>query len=194
MMYSFSNIFTLVCSLFTTHMDGEPTPPVTAELYVRSLRPRATYDRQRRAIARLDSLAENGSIAGYDVLVTGRAIPPSPADAVTEFGSYLLNRVADFEKWATRHDRPLATPIERRSVSSTFTGENYDALILPEILLAEYEDGALRFVAPSGTGEASVSVQDRLAELADGEPRPGDAEPPERAGPVPDHPTSPVPE
>lgn len=193
MMDLFSNIFALVYPLYTIHMDGESAPPVTAELYVRSLRPRANYERQRRAIARLDALADGGPVDDYDVHVTGRAIPASQQDAVTEFGSHLLNRVADFEEWATRHDRPLATPIERRSVSSAFTGEDYDALVLPELLLAEYEDGALRFVAPSGTGEASVSVQDRLAELAVGEPRPGDAEPPERAGPAPERPTSPVP-
>lgn len=190
----FSNIFADACILFTIHMDGESTRTVTAELYVRSLRPRATYDRQRRAIDRLEALADAGQLADYDVYVTGRAIPASPADALTELGSYLLNRVAVFEEWAARSDRPLAAPIERRSLSSAFTGDRYDALVLPDLLLAEYVDGALRFVAPSGEGEAQVSVHDRLDALEADEFRPGDATALERAGPAPDHPTSPVPE
>lgn len=161
-------------------MSGSADSGRSAELYVRSLRPRAAYTSQRAVVERLADLAADGSLAEYAVRVTGKAIPPSPSAACTEFGTYLVNRVAVFEEWADRSDRPLA-PIHRCSVRSGFTGEEYDALVLPEMVLADYRADSLQFVAPSGEGDSHVTVHERLDALGAGEVEAVEAESLERA-------------
>lgn len=142
-----------------------PDPGVSVELYVRSLAPRAGGGRLERTVRRLAELDDRDDLAEYQVYVTGKTVPPSPAAAVTEFGVFLHNRVAVFQEWADRTGRSLDCCFERRSVESRFTGERHDAIAVPELLLAEYEDGDLRFVAPCRDGETQVTVADRLTAL-----------------------------
>lgn len=140
-------------------------PRVSVELYVRSLAPRAGRGRLERTVRRLEELDDRDDLEEYQVYVTGRTVPPSPAEAVTEFGAFLHNRVAVFQEWAHRTGRSLDCCFERRSVDSRFTGERHDAIAVPELLLAEYVGGDLRFVAPCLDDETQVTVADRLATL-----------------------------
>ena len=169
--------------------DSRDSPPAV-ELYVRSLAPRTARDRLERVVGRLTEFDREGTIESLSVRVTGKAIPATPAACVTGYGTFLCNRVAVFEEWATRSGRSLAGRFERRSVHSQFTGEDYEAIVWPELALAEYVDGDLRFVTPC-VGEEPVTVEDRLESLAGATPTdPADrlerapADPPEPVAPL----------
>lgn len=147
-------------------MPASTVSGVHCELWVRSLSPRGVRDRQATLVRRLAALAGAGTIDDYGVLVVGRELPARPADAVTDFGRYLLDRIADFQSWAAVNDRSLGSLFEPETVRSTIAGGTDRRIVLPVFTLAEYDDGALRFVAPC-QGEAAVwTVQDRLAHLA----------------------------
>lgn len=141
---------------------------VHLELFVRSLSPGGgARDRQAAAIRRLEELETRGTIDSFTVHICGRELPARPADAVTEFGTYLLNRIAVFQEWAAVNGRSLARLFEPEHVSCAMTGEDYTRIVMPVMALAEYEDGALRFVSPCAGDERTWSVPDRLAHLVD---------------------------
>lgn len=150
-------------------MTPPPTPEstVSVELYVRSLAPRAGRRRMEETVRRLATLEDRDEIGEYRVYVTGKTIPASPAEAVTDFGAFLCNRIAAFRDWADRTGHSLEPRFTHRAVDSAFTGERYHAVAAPELLLAEYVDGDLRFVAPCDTDGTQVAVADRLARLAE---------------------------
>lgn len=148
---------------------GSHDAGVRIELYVRSLSPRESRRTIEVVVERLERLVETDVLAGYRVIPTGAELPPTPADAVTEYGEFLLHRLAAVEEWAAASGRSLGSLIERRTVSSAFTGEDHDALVMPTMLMAEYAGTALRFVAPCWTDGERVTVRDRLDALAVGE-------------------------
>jgi DNA-binding Lrp family transcriptional regulator len=154
-------------------MSESSTSGVHLELFVRSLCPEGCRSSQTAAIRRLEELEVAGTIDDYTVQICGRAVPPRPSDAVSEFGTYLLNRIAVFQEWAAVDGRSLGTHFEPETVRSTITGEEYDRIVLPVMILAEYEDDALRFVSPSEGSERTWCVPGRLEYLAkEREPRP----------------------
>lgn len=138
---------------------------VEAELFVRSLCPRGQRGSQRAVVAAVEALVERGVLGDFCVWVTGERVPARPEDLVTEYGSQLQERVALFEEWARDNGLSLGSVFERRSVSSAITGEDFEALRLPSMVLAEYEGEHLRFVAPCRFEGRTVSVTDRLAQL-----------------------------
>lgn len=145
---------------------GSPESGVRVELYVRSLSPRESRRAIERVVERLDRLVDDGAITEFRVVPTGAAVPPTPADAVTEFSEFVLHRIAVFEDWARATGRSLGNLFERRSVTSSFTGEDHDAIHMPTMVMAEYGGAALRFVAPCFADGERVTVEDRLDELA----------------------------
>lgn len=157
---------------------GSPRDGVSIELYVRSLSPRESRRRIESIACRLDTLVDDGAVAHYRVLPTGRELPARPADAVTDYGRYLLRRVAAFREWAAETGRCLDAQFERHTVESSFTGESHDALVVPTVVMAEYDDQDLRFVTPCGDGSDHLTVQDRLDHLlADGTVSPAEQAP-----------------
>lgn len=144
---------------------GSGEDGVRIELYVRSLSPRDSRRRIEAIVATLDRLVDAGTLAEYRVLLTGAELPAAPADAITGYGSYLLNRVAVFQEWATATGRSLDALFERRTVDSAYTGEEYDALVAPTAVMAEYEGGDLRFVAPCDEDGEHVTIRERLEDL-----------------------------
>lgn len=168
----FDNAFQGVCIVYSTHMvpagSSDSTP--TVELYVRTLAPRAARDRLERVVARLEALESADTVGKFSVRVTGKAIPATPAETVTDYGAFLCNRVAVFKEWARRGGHSIDARFERRSVHSQFTGEDYDAIVWPDLVLAEYVDGDLRFVAPCEADDETVTIEDRLQALEAAEP------------------------
>jgi len=144
---------------------GSAETGVRVELYVRSLAPRESRRTVERVVERLDRLADDGAIAGFRVVPTGAELPPTPADAVTEFGEYLLHRIAVFDEWARVTDRSLGALFDRRAVTSAFTGEDHDAIHMPTMVMAEYAGTALRFVSPCTEDGERVTIRDRLDAL-----------------------------
>ncbi len=147
-------------------LSGSTESGVRIDLYVRSLAPRESRRQIEGVVERLERLADDGVLARYRVIPTGAELPATPADAVTEYGEYLLHRIAVFEEWAAASGRSLDTLFERRTVYSQFTDEEHDAVQMPTMVMAEYDGTALRFVAPCQADEERVSILDRLDALA----------------------------
>jgi hypothetical protein len=141
---------------------------VRVELHVRSLAPRAGGHRQERVIDRLDRLEAAGHIDEVTVDVWGRQVSLSSAAARTDAGRYVLDRVASVREWADETGRSVASFFETRRVESEITDEEYVALVLPTLTLAEYRDGDLAHVAPCSDGGEVTTVSDRLDVLAAG--------------------------
>lgn len=137
----------------------------TVELYLRSLSPQGNRARQRAVLERLKTLDIEGEIAGYDVHVCGQYLPANPDEMQTEFGTFLRNQIAVFELWAAKNELPLASLFRRRTVESSYTDESYIELVVPTMVLAEYEGSVLRFVTPCETDDRSWAVTDRLKNL-----------------------------
>jgi sulfite reductase alpha subunit-like flavoprotein len=149
-------------------MTGTDGPRI--ELYVRSLLPDGAYGRQEAVIERLERLDAEEEIAGFSVIVWGKQIAPESAGARTEEGEYILNRVAEFKQWALSNNVSLESFYQTQSVENESSDRSYDAMVLPVMGLAEYEDGELVHVAPCTDGEAVHAIKDRLDRIERGEP------------------------
>lgn len=141
---------------------GEEPPRI--ELYLRSLAPDTARDEQDRVVERLRRLDERGCLRSVDVYVTGTGVCGSTAAAETDPGQFLLGRIDRFESWADEQDRSLCG-FDKQCVDSSLIGETVTGITVPRIVLAEYVDGDLEFVAPS-RGSAVTTVADRLDQLA----------------------------
>lgn len=135
---------------------------VTLDLHVRSLAPRAGHAQQESVIERLDELEAGGYIDEFTVNVWGRQISLSTAAARTDAGQFVLDRVDEFRAWAAETDRSVDSFFETRRVESEITDQEYAALVLPVLTLAEYRDDELAYVAPCTDGETVVTVEDRI--------------------------------
>jgi hypothetical protein len=138
----------------------------SAELYVRSLAPRGARDQQERVVAALDRLTDRETFADYTITVCGEYIPAGETETSPEFETQLRNRIADFETWATTNGWSLGPLFERKVVGSLVTDDTHEVLVVPLMVLAEYEGDRLRFVTPCETDERYWTVQDRLDALA----------------------------
>lgn len=155
-------------------MSARPVEGVnrTVELYVRSLAPASSHSCQESVLERLEWLASRGHVADFEVHVWGSRFDPSGASARTVAGRFVRERLATFTEWADRNGLSIRTFFDERPVRSSVTGEDYTAVVLPTMTLAEYVDGELEFVAPCSDGETVHTVEDRLAELTPEEPTP----------------------
>lgn len=131
------------------------------ELFLRSLAPFDARDQQERIIDTLESLSEAGRVKEFRAHVCGESLSPTSAPARTEVGQHLLDRYEAFRDWARTHDRELVGFTER-STTSLVTDTTTTEIVLPQIVLAEYHDGDLTYVAPSSNGADTTSVADRL--------------------------------
>lgn len=152
-------------------MNGDGIPVRRrAELYLRSLWPDGYCARQSSILDRLDGLEERGVVVEHNVQVCGCQVPATRREARTEVGERLVGRISTFRAWAIRNDCSLTPGFEIREVDNSLTGEQYRAVRLPAILLAEYDESGLVCVTPHRDGESVRTVADRVAELETGEP------------------------
>ncbi|WP_136717174.1 HTH domain-containing protein [Halorientalis salina] len=148
-------------------MNADTTPEaVTVDLHVRSLVPRAGHTQQNAAIERLDDLESAGLLGAFNVHVWGHQVSLSTAAAQTDAGQFVLDRVERFREWADETGRSIDSFFETRRVESELRNEEYAALVLPSLTLAEYHDDELAFVAPCSDGDAVCTVEDRVDALA----------------------------
>ncbi|MFC6974071.1 HTH domain-containing protein [Halomicroarcula sp. GCM10025709] len=138
-----------------------------AELFVRSLLPEAARSHQQSITDRLRSL-DDDRFSAHSVTVWGKQLPATPAETETTVGRLAHEQIAAFREWATVNDRSLSPAFTVRTVEADLLGERYRALVLPQVLLAEYEGDALQCVTPHASGDGIVSVTDRLAALEAG--------------------------
>lgn len=144
---------------------GEPIEGTRLELYVRSLSPGGARPQQAAVIDRLERLETEHATVDVTVTVWGKEIGTTTPAARTDAGQFILERVSEFREWARERGRSIDSFFETREVHSSITGEEYTALVLPVMTLAEYHDGSLRFVAPSANGETVYTVSDRVDAL-----------------------------
>jgi hypothetical protein len=136
------------------------------ELFVRSLAPASAEHTQETVIDRLDALDERGF--GTTVTVWGERVGLSKTVAGTRRGEYVLDRVAAFKEWARAAGVSVNSFFEARSTTSTVTGEEYTAIVLPVMTLAEYREDELHCVTPHVTEGTVRTVSDRLDALERG--------------------------
>ncbi|WP_324664003.1 HTH domain-containing protein [Haloarcula sediminis] len=141
-----------------------------AELYVRSLLPEGYSKQQGATLETVGDLVAEGVIGERRVQLCGHQIPVSVDATRTAVGEHLVTRLAAFQEWARRNDCSLAPAMEIHKVDGSLADASYRALRLPSVLLAEYRDGDLSCVTPHHDGETVRCVEDRLDELASGEP------------------------
>lgn len=146
-----------------THSEGG-----RAELFVRSLLPEAARSHQQSITGRVRSLAEDGQFTDHSVTVWGKQLPATTVETETTVGRLAHERIGAFREWATVNDRSLSPAFTVRTVDAELLGERYRALVVPQVLLAEYDDEAIQCVTPHATDDGVVSVTDRLTRLESG--------------------------
>lgn len=134
------------------------------ELFVRSLCPEGCKPQQETLVDWLDELESRGVIDEYEVYVWGKRVALS-AERGTEAAERALSTYRMFTEWAEENGRSVRSFFQEESVESDLTGESYRAVVFPTVILAEYVDGELLFVAPSTDGERICTPIDRLEEL-----------------------------
>lgn len=147
------------------------TRPVTVELWVRSLSPRGAGGRRSETLRRLER-AEDAGIEGFRVRVWGDRIGRSTPESRSEHGRRILERVAEFEGWATERGLSLSPAFEERSPGSDErTGSDPDRVqVLPEMALAEFRAGELRWVTPCSDGRRTYTVDEHVEALSTADP------------------------
>lgn len=134
----------------------------SVELYVRSLAPDGPRPAVESVVERLHRLNGAGAIDDLTVHVTGRKICRESVTAATGPGEFLLDRVASFDAWADRTGRSIASSFRRLEDARGLDGSDHSGITFPTMAMAEYEDGALRFVSPASEGSTVHTVRDRL--------------------------------
>lgn len=148
-------------------MDGTNREDVRVELAVRSLGPTGRQSHQDAAIERLEALESRGAIADFDVSVWGKRVGLDDASAGTRPARKILSTVETFEGWAERNDYAIGPFFETKRIRSELTGEDYRALELPTMTLAEYRGDELEWVSPclDPATDTTYTVQDRIEAL-----------------------------
>lgn len=144
-------------------MSGETT---SVHLFVRSLSPSGARDRPSTIVDRLEKLVDEGHISEFHVSVWGNEVELATSATTHGDGQMILEHVAAFRSWAD--DRRVTLEGFQQREVTTLTGETHAVLTLPVIVLAEYTNGELSWVAPFSDDGRIRTVDDRLAALASG--------------------------
>lgn len=133
-------------------MSTDPANPGTlrAVLWIRSLAPHGINETQTAVIDRLRRIKTDDRIADLAVAVWGRSMGLSQTVGQDPG---VREAVAEFERWATEHDRTLRPAFGRHDA-----GEG--RVVLPLLCLAVYEAETVRAVYPHVDGEEVRTIQD----------------------------------
>ncbi|MEF8842938.1 MAG: HTH domain-containing protein [Haloarculaceae archaeon] len=145
---------------------GRSTSGTTVEVCVRSL----SDDVQPLLDETLRRLRAADDVEAVGVSVWGRSFDPTGPAAATDPGRALADRLEAFRRWADENGASFG-PFFRPHTVGRLTGETCTRVDLPTVVLAEYRDGDLVFVAPCRLDDRHHSVLDRAGRLAAGESR-----------------------
>jgi hypothetical protein len=154
-------------------IDTDGSGRVTVELWVWSDRDCIVREHDV-VIERIERLVADGRIDGFTVEEWDHRPDVSSPNLPDARDERARRRVAAFERWARRHGVALPLPAPRPAGTGRM-GPEYVAQDLPRVLLAEYEDGELRSVAPRETAGGTCTIEEGLDELAAGVSRPAPA-------------------
>lgn len=136
--------------------------PPRIELWLRGSVPVDIRRTQMAVHDRLQQRCADGTIDDVAVHTWEReAYVPTDDRAKTE----ACEKFDEFERWATEHDWELEPGFDRHRRSSIHTDEPVEAVTLPIMCLAVYDDRSLRAVAPCSDGDRVFTVHDCLAAL-----------------------------
>ncbi len=144
-------------------MKGEQD--ATLDIFVRSLAPTTGLERQRALVDQLDRMESDGLIDDYNIHVWGDAVSIDSALSETATGRGVRSQVAGFQQWALAENVSVQPFFERKSQSSSITGDEQTLITLPEITVAEYEGTELVGMAPHQSAGDTVTVQDYLDDV-----------------------------
>ncbi len=134
---------------------------LTAEVYVCATTC-GNHDRQRRTVAELRRLVEEGPLDDVDRHLWPGRLTTSDRD---ELCRVVEDTYDEFAAWARTERRALGPAFSRSTVRNEFSDEEYDVVRFPVLTLAVRADGDVVRVAPSGEDDRRYSVDDCLAEL-----------------------------
>ncbi|WP_324758878.1 HTH domain-containing protein [Haloarcula sp. GH36] len=149
-------------------MESTQSDDRRAELFVRSLLPEASRTHQQSVVDRVRALVDDGRLLDHSVTVWGKQLPAAPTETETAVGRLVHERVRTFKRWATANDRSLSPAFSIRTVDGQVLDEQYRALVLPQLLLVEYDGESVQCVTPHATEDCVVSVTNRLERLETG--------------------------
>lgn len=158
--------------------EGGSGSRLEVHLYVRSLAAAEGSPYGESAIERLEALEAAGVVDAHEIEIWGADLVLSTADA-TPVGERILDRLERFQTWIEENGCSFGPAWRIRDRSSWFGDRSPPRLVLPTVILAEYEDGRLRHLAPCADGEELVTVRQRLEAIG------ADAESGRRPVPVP---------
>lgn len=138
--------------------DGDP---LRVELYLRT-DTYGTFDAQRRALERAQTLVEDDAVAALEKERVHRV---QTRDEDGRPGA--LDTFEEFETWARRNGVNLAPAFQRRTRSYQGLNRIDEVVLFPVVSLAVYEGDRLRAVAPA-TGRPEATVWDCFDALETG--------------------------
>ncbi|WP_276272874.1 HTH domain-containing protein [Haloarcula litorea] len=143
----------------------DPVGRRRVELLVRSLLPDGYHRQQQDRLDRVDALVADGTFDARSVEVWGDQVPATRAAVRSARGEGIVARVAAFREWAAKNGVSLAPAFAVREVDDSISGEQYRAMRVPAVTLAEFADGRLVCVTPHAGDGGVTTVADRLAAL-----------------------------
>lgn len=152
------------------------TKPTQVELFVRTLGPRA-HPGLESVIDQLETLAHQDFIGGYSIHIWGKRILRSEQATRTTQGEHILERITQFEDWATRNGLSIDSFFEECVIRNQFTAAEYSTYLLPTLAAAEVSQETLIRMAPCKDDEEVYTVTEMLQQIGKAdetarEPRP----------------------
>ena len=137
---------------------------VTVELWVWPDRDYLDVDHDI-ALERLERLDREGLVDEYSLHEWPHQLDVSSAQPATPEARLARERIEQFREWASRTGASLPFP-DTTTVGTGRMGPEVDVLRLPPLVIAEFHDGELAFVAPCIETEGRCSVRERLDHIA----------------------------
>ena len=133
-----------------------------AHVYVRSLSPPlGARGAQERVLERLQALEDAGTFDAVELDVVGEQLCTESVATELETVESVLDDVGDIREWTDCECR-AAEVFDRRTIHSRTTGEEYETLRTPRVLLTVSVDDSLVAVFPCVAAGTCVSVVDYL--------------------------------
>lgn len=147
-------------------MPHSDTPPQVT-LYLRDPVATTIYDQQQAIYDQLQTLREEGRVAGLSLKVWGKQIP-TDRDETIGAAKTSVDTYEEFRSWAEDAGYSLTPGFSKHTSSSVVDDDQHDVIRFPLMCLAAYDGDRLLDVAPRTTAEGIYTVEDFLTELRDG--------------------------
>ncbi|MEF8778011.1 MAG: HTH domain-containing protein [Natronomonas sp.] len=146
--------------------DHESAERLRAVVWLRDPSP-PPDDPRRAVLSRLRELDSTGDLSDVSVQIWGKSVAAS-GTKIRDTDRPVRKRVADFRRWAERHDRSLEPAFEWCDRATILSEERTEVVRLPLVCVAIYDDDRLIGVFPHSTGDGTETVDDCLDRIETG--------------------------